>query len=84
MTPNACSCRVYFGGDNHHKLQVGSSATTATEFQKLSLLETRVVIYDTMREHLKHVGFNEIRLATNHSSNNNTKVRRVIVTFKQP
>ena len=41
------------------------------------------MIYDTMREHLKHVGFNEIRLATNHSSNNNTKVRRVIVTFKQ-
>ena len=39
VTPNACSCRVYFGGDNHHKLQVGSSATTATEAMAKMLME---------------------------------------------
>ena len=31
VTPNTCTCRVYFGGDGHHKLQTGSSATTATQ-----------------------------------------------------
>ena len=31
VTPNTCTCRVYFGGDGHHQvLQTGSSATTAT------------------------------------------------------
>ena len=31
VTPNTCTCRVSFGGDGHHKLQTGSSATTATQ-----------------------------------------------------
>ena len=31
VTPSTCTCRVYFGGDGHHKLQTGSSATTATQ-----------------------------------------------------
>ena len=31
VTPNTCTCRVYFGGDGHHKLQTSSSATTATQ-----------------------------------------------------
>ena len=39
VTPSACSCRVYFGGDSHHTLQVGSSATTATEPMANMLME---------------------------------------------
>ena len=31
VTPSTCICRVYFGGDRHHKLQTRSSATTATQ-----------------------------------------------------
>ena len=31
VTPNTCTCRVYFGGDGHHKLQTSSSATPATQ-----------------------------------------------------
>ena len=31
VTPNPCTCRVYFGGDRHHKLQTSSSATTPTK-----------------------------------------------------
>ena len=31
VTPNTCTCRVYFGSDKHHKLQTSSSATTATQ-----------------------------------------------------
>ena len=31
VTPNPCTCRVYFGGDKHHRLQTSSSATTATQ-----------------------------------------------------
>ena len=31
VTPSTCTCRVLFGGDNHHKLQTSSSATTATQ-----------------------------------------------------
>ena len=31
VTPSTCTCRVFFGGDGHHKLQTSSSATTATQ-----------------------------------------------------
>ena len=31
VTPNVCTCRVYFGGENLHKHQTSSSATTATQ-----------------------------------------------------
>ena len=31
VTPNTCTCRVYFGGDSHHKLQTSSPAATATQ-----------------------------------------------------
>ena len=31
VTPNACTCRVYFGSDKHHKHQTSSSATKATK-----------------------------------------------------
>ena len=72
----------YFDGATESNLKAAKQMLRA-ESQKLSLLETRVVIYNTIMEQIKQVGFNEIRLATNHSSNNNTKVRRVIVTFKQ-
>ena len=53
------------------------------ESQKLSLLECRLEIYSTVLEHVAQVAFNEIQLATDHTSNNDTKVKRAIVTFKQ-
>jgi len=53
------------------------------ESQKLSLLETRIEIHTTISQQIGQVGFNEVRLATDHSSNNDTKVKRAIVTFKQ-
>ena len=53
------------------------------ESQKLSLLECRLEIYTTVLEQVAQVAFNEIRLATDHTSNNDTKVKRAIVTFKQ-
>ena len=31
VTPDGCTCRVYFGSDKHHKHQTSSSATTATQ-----------------------------------------------------
>ena len=34
-------------------------------------------------QQVAQVAFNEIRLATDHASNNDTKVKRAIVTFKQ-
>ena len=30
VTPSTCTCRVCFGGDGHHKIQTGASATKAT------------------------------------------------------
>ena len=53
------------------------------ESQKLSLLECRLEIYSTIFEQVPQVAFNEIRLATDHTSNNDTKAKRAIVTFKQ-
>ena len=53
------------------------------ESQKLSLLESRLEIYATVLQQVSQVAFNEIRLATDHTSNNDTKVKRAIVTFKQ-
>ena len=38
VTPNPCNCRVYFGGDGHHKLQTGASATTATQTMSRMLM----------------------------------------------
>ena len=53
------------------------------ESQKLSLLDSRLEIYATVLQQVEQVAFNEIRLATDHTSNNDTKVIRTIVTFKQ-
>ena len=53
------------------------------ESQKLSLLDSRLEIYATVLQQVAQVAFNEIRLATDHTSNNDTKVKRAIVTFKQ-
>ena len=53
------------------------------ESQKLSLLEARLEIYDTVLQQVAQVAFNEQRLATDHTSNNDTKVKRAVVTFKQ-
>ena len=53
------------------------------EPQKLSLLEARLEIYETVLQQVAQVAFNEQRLATDHSSRNDTKVRRAVVTFKQ-
>ena len=30
VTPSTCTCRVYFGGDGHHKLQTGSLVTPSS------------------------------------------------------
>ena len=53
------------------------------ESQKLSLLECRLEIYNTISDQVAQVAFNEIRLAADHTSKNDTKVIRAIVTFKQ-
>ena len=53
------------------------------ESQTLSLLETRLEIYETDLQQVAEVAFNEQRLAANHSSRNDTEVRRAVVTFKQ-
>ena len=53
------------------------------ESKKLSLLECRLEIYSTILEQGAQIPFNEIRLATDHTSNNGTKVKRAIATFKQ-
>ena len=47
------------------------------------MLECRLEIYCTILEQVAQVAFNEIRLATDHTSNNDIKVKRAIVTFKQ-
>ena len=52
------------------------------ESQKLSLLEARLEIYETVLQQVAQVAFNEQRLATN-NNNNDTNVRRAVVTFKQ-
>ena len=39
VTPNACTCRVYFGGDRLHKIQTSSSATTATQNMDKRLMD---------------------------------------------
>ena len=53
------------------------------ESHKLSLLDSRVEIYDTVLQRVTEVAFNEIRLATDHTSKNEPNVKRAIVTFKQ-
>ena len=53
------------------------------EHQTLSLLECRLEIHTTILEQVAEVAFNEMRLATDHTSKNDTKVIRAIVTFKQ-
>ena len=57
--------------------------TIRRESQKLSLLECRLEIYNTISDQVAQVAFNEIRLAADHTSKNDTKVIRAIVTFKQ-
>ena len=53
------------------------------ESQKLSLLECRLEIYTTILDHTAQVAFNEIQWATDHTSRNDSKAIRTIVTFKQ-
>ena len=53
------------------------------ESHKLSLLDSRLEIYATVLHHVTEVAFNEIRLATDHTSKNEPNVKRAIVTFKQ-
>ena len=53
------------------------------ESHKLSLLESRLEIYAAVLQQVAQVAFNEIRLAADHTSKNDTKVIRAIVTFKQ-
>ena len=57
--------------------------TLQRESRKLGLLECRLEIYTTILDQVAHVPFNEVRLATDHTSKNDTKVIRAIVTFKQ-
>ena len=47
------------------------------------MLDSRLDIYTTVLERVSNVAFNEIRMATDHTSNNDPKVKRAIVTFKQ-
>ena len=53
------------------------------ETRKQSLLESRIEIYDTVLQEVTQVAFNEMRLAADHSSGNDTKAHRAIVTFRQ-
>ena len=53
------------------------------ETQKLSLLDCRLEIYTTVLQQVAQVAFNEVRLATDHTSKNEPKVIRAILTFKQ-
>ena len=53
------------------------------EAQKLSLLESRLEIYATVLQQVPQVAFNENRLANDHTSGNDSKVMRAIVTFRQ-
>ena len=53
------------------------------EVQKLSLLDSRVEIYTTVSSHITQVPFNEQRLPADHTSNNDLKAIRAIVTFRQ-
>ena len=53
------------------------------EAQTLSLLECRLTIYETVLEHVDHIAFNEIQRANDHTSNNNNKVKRAIMSFQQ-
>ena len=49
----------------------------------MSLVETRLEIYDTLLRGMTQVAFNEIRLAADHTSRNDRKAARTIVTFRQ-
>ena len=53
------------------------------ESHKLSFLECRQEMYSSVMAQVQQVAFNEIRLANDHTSNNNTKVKRTRLTFKQ-
>ena len=50
---------------------------------KLSLLDSRLEIYATVLQHVTEIAFNEMQLATDHTSKNEPNVKRAIVTFKQ-
>ena len=53
------------------------------ESHKLSLLDSRLDVYTLVLQHVTEVAFNEIQLATDHTSKNEPNVKRAIVTFKQ-
>ena len=56
----------------------------ARETHKLLLLECRLEIYDTVCEHSgTQVAFNEERLAADHTSHNDTRAIRAIMTFRR-
>ena len=47
------------------------------------MLDARLEIYETVLQQVAQVAFNEVRLATDHTSNNDTKVKWAVVTCKQ-
>ena len=53
------------------------------ESHKLSLPDSRLEIYTTVLQHVTEVAFNEIQLATDHTSKHEPKVKCAIVTFNQ-
>ena len=53
------------------------------ESRKLSLLEARLAIYTTVRDHVSEIAFNENRQQADFTSNNDKQTFRAIVTFRQ-
>ena len=47
------------------------------------MLDSRLDIYTIVLQHVTEVAFNEIQLATDHTSKNKPNVKRAFVTFKQ-
>ena len=74
--------KSYYDAATEYDLTVAKDVIRR-ESQKLSLLECRLEIYSTILEQVTQIAFNEIRLAADHTSNNDPKVIRAIVTFKQ-
>ena len=53
------------------------------EYQKLTLLDSRLDIYYSALQEGDQVAFNEQRLPNDHTSHNEPRVNRAIVTFRQ-
>ena len=74
--------RMYFDAASESDL-TAAKEVLRRESQKLSLLECRLELYTSVFEQITQVPFNEARLAADHTSHNDTKSIRAIVTFKQ-